>query len=129
MGLQGWWWGENLWGAKTARVTISDMSKLVYSPHTYGPSVYMQDYFKSWDFPNNMPGIWDSHFGFVQQATGAPVVIGEYGGMYDGKDKQWQDKFFQYLNSIRATSVAGLIKNPNHRRQLDAGVNKTRQEI
>ena len=165
--LQGWWWGENLWGAKTARVTISDMSKLVYSPHTYGPSVYMQDYFKSWDFPNNMPGIWDSHFGFVQQATGAPVVIGEYGGMYDGKDKQWQDKFFQYINSkqmgsfyfalnpdsddtggillkdwttpeagklaglntIRATSVAGLVKNPNHRRQLDAGVNETRQEI
>ena len=33
-GGAGIWWGENLAGAKTRHVALSDMSKLVYSPHT-----------------------------------------------------------------------------------------------
>lgn len=33
-GGAGIWWGENLAGAKVKHVPLSDMSKLVYSPHT-----------------------------------------------------------------------------------------------
>ena len=40
-------WGENLAGARERPVRLDDPSRLVYSPHTYGPSVYVQDYFKS----------------------------------------------------------------------------------
>ena len=45
------------------------------------PGVYMQSYFADPSFPNNMEGIWDAHFAFVQKATGVPIVIGEMGGV------------------------------------------------
>jgi endoglucanase len=88
---QGFWWGGNLVGAREAPVLLSDQTKLVYSPHTYGPSVYVQSYFFAEGFPINMGQIWEEHWGFVREATGQPVVIGEMGGLYDGLDKTWQD--------------------------------------
>lgn len=100
---EGYFWGENLVGAATSPVKLVDMTKLVYSPHTYGPGVYKnQPYFPPrWQdspaFPANMVQIWDRHFGSVQQATGRAVVIGEFGGFYTGNDKVWQDAFVTYL--------------------------------
>ncbi|KAL1525711.1 hypothetical protein AB1Y20_020556 [Prymnesium parvum] len=95
----GIWWGENLVGAKTQPVRLKEQyqSKLVYSPHTYGPSVYMQTYFNARNFPENMERIWNDHFAFVQRQTGQPVVVGEMGGFYQGKDKTWQDWAFEYM--------------------------------
>ena len=87
----GFWWGENLVGIKVAPVMLSDQKRLVYSPHSYGPSVYMHEYFEEENFPHNMDAIWDSHFGFAQHATGQAIVIGEMGGFYKGKDRVWQD--------------------------------------
>ena len=87
----GFWWGENLVGVRVAPVTLSDQKRLVYSPHTYGPSVYMHEYFKEDGFPHNMDAVWNSHFGFAQHATGRAIVIGEMGGFYKGKDQVWQD--------------------------------------
>ena len=89
-GGAGIWWGENLAGAKTRHIALSDMSKLVYSPHTYGPSVYNQKYFTDGDFPHNMPSIWGPRFGYLVD-RGYAVCIGEMGGFYTGKDRQWQD--------------------------------------
>ena len=100
---EGYFWGENLVGAATSPVKLVDMTKLVYSPHTYGPGVYKdQPYFPPrWEdapaFPANMVAIWDRHFGLVQQATGRAMVIGEFGGFYTGSDKVWQDAFVTYL--------------------------------
>ena len=100
---EGYFWGENLVGAATSPVKLVDMTKLVYSPHTYGPGVYKdQPYFPPrWEdapaFPANMVAIWDRHFGSVQQATGRAMVIGEFGGFYTGSDKVWQDAFVTYL--------------------------------
>ena len=90
---QGYFWGENLVGAKEAPVKLLDMSKLVYSPHTYGPGVFPnQPYFPACGggcakplpgqppfqpFPRNMPAIWDSHFGFLAASSGNAIVIGE----------------------------------------------------
>ena len=68
----GIWWGSNLVGARVAPVRLSDQSKLVYSPHVYGPSVYQQSYFDDWRFPQNMPEVWDAHFGFAQGETNVP---------------------------------------------------------
>ena len=36
----GTFWGENLKGATKHPVQLSDPTKLVYSPHVYGPAVY-----------------------------------------------------------------------------------------
>jgi len=40
----------------------------------------MQEYFKTKDFPANMPPIWEAHWGFATKLTGSAVVIGEWGG-------------------------------------------------
>jgi len=91
----GYWWGGNLVGVKSAPVQLRDNSKLVYSPHVYGPSVYNQDYFKVPDFPRNMQSVWEAHFAYIRKET--PLVIGEMGGFYTGKDKEWQDWAVSYM--------------------------------
>eukprot|EP00966_Prymnesium_polylepis_P295847 6833096-Prymnesium_polylepis.1 len=70
---------ENLAGVKTQPVRLKPehQAQLIYSPHSYGPSVYLQNYFKEASFPANMDAIWEWHFAFVQGLTGQPVVIGE----------------------------------------------------
>ena len=62
-----------------------------------GPSVYKQHYFDDHQFPSNMRAIWEKRFGFVRARTGAPVVIGEMGGFYTGKDRVWQDWAIEYM--------------------------------
>ena len=113
---EGYFWGENVVGAKTAPVRLSDMTKLVYSPHTYGPGVFPnQNYFPTCQgggctcqgggycghernpWPQNMPEVWDKHFGFVADLTGRAVVVGEFGGFYTFHDKEWNDAFVGYL--------------------------------
>ena len=113
---EGYFWGENFVGAKTAPVRLSDMTKLVYSPHTYGPGVFPnQNYFPTCQgggctcqgggycghernpWPQNMPDVWDKHFGFVADLTGRAVVVGEFGGFYTFHDKEWNDAFVGYL--------------------------------
>ena len=60
---------------------------------------FLQWYFKVGEFPNNLGGIWESRFGFLPSMGhgGAPVVIGEMGGWYTDKDKQWQDWAVRYM--------------------------------
>ena len=86
-------------GVHSAPVKLKDQSRLVYSPHTYGPSVYLQDYFKVNNFPSNMAQIWNDHWAFVRQATGTPIVIGEIGGFYTQKDRVWHDWAVQFCGS------------------------------
>ena len=90
-------WGENLMGARQQPVRLRDQSKLVFSPHTYGPSVYEQTYFEDVSFPDNMAGIWSRRFGYLQKEGLAPVVIGEAGGRYEGRDVAWQDALVRYM--------------------------------
>jgi endoglucanase len=88
-------WGENLMGVREYPVRLP-RDKVVYSPHVYGPSVYQMPYFKDPSFPNNMPDIWELHFGYLRDLN-YTLVIGEWGGNYGGKDKVWQDKFSEWL--------------------------------
>mmetsp|Transcript_13180 Transcript_13180/g.31358 ORF Transcript_13180/g.31358 Transcript_13180/m.31358 type:complete len:515 (-) Transcript_13180:204-1748(-) len=89
-------WGESFKAARLnglmARgpVTLINMSKLVMSPHSYGPSLYGADAslwkwfperFTSADFPHNLPAYWDEHFGFLNEmGIRAPIVVSETGG-------------------------------------------------
>ncbi len=63
--VNGYFWGENLSPLKCTPLNIP-RNRLVLSPHVYGPDVYNQPYFNVSNFPNNMPAIWDAHFGFAR---------------------------------------------------------------
>ena len=95
-------WGENLFGMIADPLDIPK-SKLVLSPHTYGPSVFPQSMFmdpaqpeceglsgdEAGDLDCNMvidatrlvPG-WAEHFGDLR-AEGYAIVVGEFGGNMD----------------------------------------------
>ena len=109
----GWgtFWGENLVEAGRNPPGIPK-SRLVLSPHVYGPSVSYQQYFSAPNFPNNMPEIWDAHFGYLVD-MGYTIIVGEFGGRYTGKDKQWADKFVEYLRSKGTTDFYYWSLNPN----------------
>lgn len=79
----GCWWGENIIGHVDDPITLSTPEKLVLSPHVYGHGWSSHGYLQAADFPANMPLLWDSHFGHVPAATGTPIVIGEFGGVWE----------------------------------------------
>lgn len=107
------WWGGCIQGFVSAPVSLLDNTKLVYSPHVYGPDVYMQPYFSDAMFPQNMPVIWTNQFGGVPAATGNAVVIGEWGGKYRNSDKTWQDAMANYLIQNGLNSQFYWCFNPN----------------
>jgi endoglucanase len=95
-----YWWGGNFLDAKSSPVRLNVPGRLVYSPHDYGPGVYDQAWFSASDFPNNMPAIWDAHWGYLANEQSAPVVIGEFGGRSVGDDAEgvWQHALIDYAD-------------------------------
>lgn len=93
----GVFWSENLAALQGLLPDIKANNKFVFSPHVYGPSVFMQDYFKSNNFTEEMPKIWDDHFGQSHVVSGVATVIGEWGGKFKEIDRDWQNAFFSYL--------------------------------
>jgi len=103
-------WGANLYEA--GAISGISNSKLVYAPHLYGPSVAPQSYFNDGSFPNNMPTIWDTVYGHLI-GQGYTVIVGEYGGMYTGTDKTWEDAFVTYMIGKGTKSSFYWCVNPN----------------
>mmetsp|Transcript_159 Transcript_159/g.306 ORF Transcript_159/g.306 Transcript_159/m.306 type:complete len:568 (+) Transcript_159:401-2104(+) len=97
----GYYWGEDFTGIKRGfDVPLSNMLRLVYSPHLYGPSVYEHDFHKAPNYPRNMPAIFSDHIGWIASTTGRAVVLGEWGCPYKiQRDKQWMDTFIAFLRS------------------------------
>ena len=102
----GHWWGGNLRGMRSKPVELGEEGlnkRVVYTPHVYGPDVHPQTYFSSWSFPNNLPAIWDLHWGFLREqggergTGGRAVVVSEWGGFCRGKDAKWQERVARYL--------------------------------
>lgn len=96
-------------------------SKLVLSPHSYGPDVSPKGSFNSPEFPANLAKDWDALFG--KYAKQRPVVIGEWGGKYGegssgGKDVIWQNAFVAYLRGRGITDTFYWAYTPN---SFDAG--------
>jgi endoglucanase len=104
-------WGENLFEASTV-VPNLPRERLIYSPHIYGPSVYNQPYFNVGEFPKNMPAIWDEHYGHLYK-QGFNVVVGEFGGKFDAKDKPLQDALIDYLLANKEQNFFFWALNPN----------------
>jgi endoglucanase len=95
-------WGENLFQAGANPPNIPK-ERLVFSPHTYGPSVFVQKMFMdpaqpqcaglegdaAGDLDCNIvipPALlrsgWEEHFGYLRD-MGYAVVVGEFGGNLD----------------------------------------------
>ncbi|HEY5956643.1 MAG TPA: cellulase family glycosylhydrolase, partial [Polyangiaceae bacterium] len=101
-------WGENLYGQQFDPIQIPK-DRLCFSPHTYGPAVYVQTQFVDQTDPacvgleddaagkakcklvverTNTATIaklrkgWDEHFGYLTK-QGYCVIIGEFGGFKD----------------------------------------------
>lgn len=110
------WWGGNLEPQECVPLAISS-DKLVLSPHVYGPDVYNQPYFNDPTFPNNMPTIWDSHFGYLANHSFA-VAPGEFGGKYghnggDPDDITWQNSIIDYFKTKKICNFFYWTWNPN----------------
>jgi endoglucanase len=95
-------WGENLFEAVSNPINIPK-ERLVFSPHTYGPSVFVQKMFMD-PAQTQCTGLegdaagdadcnivinttllrqgWEEHFGFLKQ-QGFGMVVGEFGGNMD----------------------------------------------
>mgnify|MGYP000336116992 CR=1 FL=1 len=107
------WWGGNLEPQACFPLDLPT-EKLVLSPHVYGPDVFAQDYFNAPDFPNNMPAIWEKHFGFLSGKYA--LAIGEWGGKYgagDPRDIAWQNAFVEYLSKKGICNSFYWSWNPN----------------
>jgi aryl-phospho-beta-D-glucosidase BglC (GH1 family) len=94
-------WGEDFQPQAYQPLNIPN-DKLVLSPHTYGPDVFMKSSFNAYNFPANLAANWDILFGRFFQIH--PVVVGEWGGKYGQgaggpMDVTWQNAFVDYLIS------------------------------
>lgn len=93
-----YWWGGNLQGARDFPVVLDKPNKLMYSPHEYGPTVFAQEWFDDPTFPENMPGIWEEQFNFLNTDNISPLLIGELGiKTQGGKDEIWFSKFIEFI--------------------------------
>lgn len=109
----GIFWGGNLQPLACTPLNIP-ANRLLLAPHVYGPDVFVQPYFNDSNFPNNMPAIWERHFG--QFAGTHALLLGEFGGKYgegDARDKVWQDALVKYLRSKGINEGFYWSWNPN----------------
>ncbi|KUF93055.1 Receptor-type tyrosine-protein phosphatase delta [Phytophthora nicotianae] len=84
--------------AKDYPVKLSNMERLVYSPHLISPGVdYKAPWWSDSSFPDNMPDIWDEYFGFVPKETGQAVVVGSWGAQMKDNNKKWANAVSAYL--------------------------------
>ncbi len=95
-------WGENLYEAGTNPLNIPK-DRLLFSPHTYGPSVFVQKHFMDPTQteceglegdeaghadcrivinPEILEQGWEEHFGYLRE-LGYGILIGEFGGNMD----------------------------------------------
>ncbi len=94
------WWGGQLRGVRDYPVTLesSGTSKIVYSPHDYGPSVWPQTWFDG-DFTTQtlLDDYWYDTWAFINAEDIAPLFIGEWGGHMEGDNLKWMTLLRDYM--------------------------------
>lgn len=110
-----YWWGGNLEGVADAPVQLKVPHQVVYSPHDYPPEVYNLSYFSAPDYPDNLPGIWEAHWGYIAKEGIAPLWLGEFGTqLANTVDQQWLSSLVTYLGSgAQGISWAYWCLNPD----------------
>lgn len=100
------WWGGNLIGAKDYPVRLDIPDRLVYSIHEYPETIFPQAWFSASNYPENLPAVWDEHWGYLVKENIAPVLIGEFGTRYEtAKDRQWLQAFQSYIQRNRLSWI------------------------
>jgi endoglucanase len=109
------WWGGQLKGATSFPVRLSVPNKLVYSPHEYATSVFVQPWFNDPSFPNNLGPIWEKNWGFLRTQNIAPVLVGEFGSrLQDQRDRQWLPLLLDYMGQgVTGMGFTFWTLNPN----------------
>ena len=116
------WWGGNLRGVRDYPIDLGN--QLVYSPHDYGPSVFLQEWFyDGFDMDSLYKDVWYDNWAFINEDNIAPLLIGEWGGFMDGGDNEkWMLALRQFMieNHIHHTfwcfnansgDTGGLVEN------------------
>lgn len=113
-GTDWYWWGGNLSGVARYPVQLAVPNRVVYSPHDYGPDIYPQGWFSSPAFPDNLPSVWDQHWGYIAEQGIAPVVLGEFGGRSVGSsaEGEWHRALIRYLTEHRIGFISWAL-NPD----------------
>lgn len=108
-----YWWGGNLALAGQEPVQLDVPNQVVYSPHDYPASVYNQPWFNDPAYPNNLPAVWDAHWGYLVKNNLAPIWIGEFGTRdQTASDQQWFRTLANYIQA-NGLSFAFWCWNPN----------------
>jgi endoglucanase len=109
-----YWWGGNLAAAGSAPVQLRVAHHLVYSAHDYGPEVYNQSWFTASTFPQDLPSVWDRHWGYLVEQGIAPVFVGEFGGqnVSSGPEGLWIQALLTYMRN-HGMSYAFWCMNPD----------------
>lgn len=109
-----YWWGGNLKGVSSAPVRLNKTNQLVYSTHDYPSTVSYQSWFNDPSYPNNLPAIWDSHWGYLYKNNLAPVLVGEFGTkLQSTSDQQWLTSLTAYLGTNKGINWTYWSWNPN----------------
>ena len=109
-----YWWGGNLEGVQNYPVKLNVANQLVYSCHDYGQGVSDQTWFHASNYPANLPGVWDTHWGYIFENNIAPVLIGEFGGInYDttSNEGMWQNALVSYIITNKVNWTYWCLNN------------------
>ena len=94
------WWGGNLEGVASFPVQLNVANRLVYSAHDYPASIFPQKWFSDPNYPNNLPSVWATHWGYIYTQKIAPVWVGEFGTrLQTTSDQQWLSALVKYLGT------------------------------
>ena len=96
-----YWWGGQLMGVRDRPVRLRVPNRVVYTPHDYGPSVWEQGWFEDGRYPDNLPEVWDRHWGYIHDEGIGPVVIGEFGARAlapGDRNALWLAKLMEYVS-------------------------------
>jgi len=110
-------WGGNLSAVKCFPISEDwiPANKLVYSPHTYGPDVYLSSHFIVDEFPENQPPRWEDAFGFLTD-LGYTVLLTEWGGKFGRglpEDEVWHLALRDWLLEKNICNNFYWTWNPN----------------
>ena len=109
--VEGIEWGHTFryWNDRDAPLILSEplMSRVVFSPHTYGKSVVSSTPTEYDILVQN----WNSDFGFLR-LIGYPVAVGEWGGI-TSLDTDWMNNLVRYLRAYNMTNQFFWSLGPN----------------
>ena len=91
-------------------------NQLVYSPHDYGPDIYVQPWFRdTFDMTTLYQECWQPNWFYIVEEDIAPLLIGEWGGKLDGGDNQlWLESLAQFISDKKLNHTFWCFNPDSH---------------